>query len=175
MVDDARFPIGKFVAPPGYQPHAVAAHLAVLRELPDRLRAAVAGLDATRLDTPYREGGWTPRQVVHHVADSHTHAYLRSKHALTEDVPTIKPYDEAVWAALPDARLPLAPSFAVLDGIHTRWVALLESLDDAAWQRAYYHPESAAHWPLWKVAALYDWHARHHVAHITTLRERMRW
>jgi hypothetical protein len=175
VTDTSRFPIGKFVPPPGYDPADAATHLGTLRELPSRIGAATDGLAGAQLDTPYRVGGWTVRQVVHHVADSHMHAYLRTKHALTEDVPTIKPYDEAMWAELPDTRLPLEPSLAVLEGVHRRWVALFDSLGADAWQRTYYHPESAAHWPIWKVAGLYAWHSRHHVAHITFLREREGW
>jgi hypothetical protein len=173
--ESLRFPIGRFAMPAAFTVEAAVAHVATIRELPARLRAAVAGLTEAQLDTPYREGGWTVRQVVHHLADSHLHAYLRSKFAYTEDVPTIMPYEEAVWATLPDTALPVDGSLAILDGLHRRWTALLDALDDETWQRAYYHPESAMQWPLWKVAALYAWHSRHHVAHITTLREREGW
>src|SRR5690606_461520 len=135
-------------------------------ELPVKVRALVSRLGEGGLDTPYREGGWTPRQVVHHLADSHLNSYVRFRLALTEDNPTIKPYDEAAWASLPDARTgPVEPSLAMLDGIHARWVALLASLDEAAWQRSFSHPESGD-WILHEMLAMYAWHCRHHTAHI---------
>jgi hypothetical protein len=173
--DALRFPTGRFSMPEAFSAEDAAANIAAIRELPARLRAAVEGLTDRQLDTPYREGGWTARQVVHHVADSHLHAYLRCKFACTEDIPTIMPYEEAVWATLPDTSLPVAVSLSILDGLHARWMALFDALDDESWQRAYYHPESAMQWPLWRVAALYAWHSRHHVAHITALREREGW
>lgn len=174
-LETLRFPVGRFTMPEARSADGIARQIVTLGELPRVIRAAVDGLDASQLDTQYRDGGWTVRQVVHHVADSHLHAYTRCKFALTEETPTIKPYEEAIWATLPDTALEVAPSLAILDGLHARWVALLESLDGAAWERAYYHPESKLHWPIWKVAALYAWHCRHHVAHVTALRERMGW
>jgi len=143
--------------------------------LPANLRAAVDGLDDAQLDTSYRAGGWTVRQLVHHVADSHMNAYVRVRLALTEDWPTIKPYDEARWAELADARtLPVDTSLALLGSLHSRWVALLESLGEADWQRGYLHPESGRQ-ALGVVVLLYDWHSRHHTAHVTELRKRTAW
>lgn len=151
------------------------ANIQTLRLLPERLQAAVNGLDDHQLDTPYREEGWTVRQVVHHVADSHANAYIRFKLALTEDWPTIKPYDEAAWAALHDSMwLPIDGSLALITALHGRWVALLDSLSDEDFQKGYNHPESG-HVNLARVLSLYDWHCRHHTAHITRLRTAKGW
>jgi len=151
------------------------ANIHTIRMLPERLTAAVAGLSDHQLDTPYREGGWTARQVVHHMADSHANAYVRFKLALTEDWPTIKPYDEAAWAELSDSRwLPIDVSLSFLTALHQRWVALIESLSEDDFRRGYEHPESGRQ-NLARVLALYDWHSRHHTAHITALRARMGW
>src|SRR5580658_3775161 len=141
-ISDLRYPIGRFHAPATSLPGVRVAHIQVLRDLPERLAAAVAGLDDTQLDTPYREGGWTVRQLVHHIADSHANAYVRTKLALTEDWPTIKPYDEAAWARLVDSRLPVDGSLAMIGAMHERWVAVLESLSDADFERGYVHPEN---------------------------------
>ena len=143
--------------------------------MPVELRAAVEGLSEEQLDTPYREGGWTVRQVVHHVADSHLHAYIRAKLALTEEQPVIKPYDEARWAELADGRFEdVGISLALLDALHKRWVLLMESLREAQWQRTFLHPEKGPV-RLDQQLASYAWHGRHHVAHITALRARMGW
>ena len=142
---------------------------------PANLRAAVEGLNKEQLDTPYRDGGWTVRQVVHHVPDSHMNAYIRFKLALTEHEPVIKPYDEAAWAELPDTReTPIEASLAMLENLHDRWVYLLESMSDADFSKQFRHPDLGV-MPLEKNLALYAWHGRHHVAHITSLRERKEW
>ena len=170
-----KFPIGRFDRP-SEATEATRAHaIDVLSALPVNLRAAVHGLSDVQLDTPYREGGWTVRQLVHHVADSHTNAYVRTRLALTEEWPTIKPYDEPQWAELADARtLPVVISLDLLDALHRRWVALLRSLKEAEWQRGYVHPESGKQ-SLEFVVLLYDWHSRHHTAHVAELRKRMSW
>jgi uncharacterized damage-inducible protein DinB len=174
-LDDLRYPIGRFSTPASSLPGVRAAHIQTLRLLPARLRAAVSGLSDSQIDTPYREGGWTVRQVVHHVADSHANCYIRFKLALTEDWPTVKPYDEAAWANLADSRrLPLDVSLALIEGLHGRWVGLLESLPDEDFQKGYDHPELGRQ-NLARVLALYDWHSRHHTAHITSLRARQGW
>jgi uncharacterized damage-inducible protein DinB len=143
---------------------------------PARLRAAVAGLDDAQLDTPYRPGGWTVRQVVHHVPDSHLNAYTRFRLALTEDTPTIKPYEEARWAELPDARsAPVEPSLMLLDALHARWVALLETLGPVEGARAVRHPEHGRLLTVDELLAMYAWHGEHHTAHVTALRGRMGW
>lgn len=175
ILERLRFPVGQFSRPASSMAGIRAAHINTLKLLPERLRAAAAGLDDHQLDTPYREGGWTVRQVIHHLADSHANCYVRIKLALTEDWPTIKPYDEAAWANLADARwLPVAISLDLLTALHARWVSLLESLTDEDFHRGYVHPEGGRQ-NLAQVLALYDWHSRHHTAHITGLRQRMGW
>jgi len=174
-VDDRRYPVGRFSPPESTLPAIRSAHIQTLRELPARLQSAVAGLNEAQLDTPYREGGWTVRQVVHHVADSHANSYVRFKLALTEDWPTIKPYDEAAWASLADSRrMPIDSSLALIAALHTRWVVLLESLSGEDFLRGYNHPESGRQ-NLATALAIYEWHSRHHTAHITGLRARQGW
>jgi uncharacterized damage-inducible protein DinB len=176
QVEYLRFPIGHFTLPASSMAGIRAAHIHTLRLLPDQLKAAVAGLDDSQLDTPYREGGWTVRQVVHHVADSHSNSYIRFRLALTEDWPTIKPYEEAAWAELADARsLPVGVSLDLLTALHARLVSLLESLTEEDFLKGYVHPVSGGRQNLAQVLALYDWHSRHHTAHITNLRKRMGW
>jgi uncharacterized damage-inducible protein DinB len=173
---DLRYPVGRFVAPTETDAAALAIWRGDLAALPGKLRAAVAGLSGAQLDTPYRDGGWTVRQTVHHIADSHLNAYCRFRLALTEDLPTIKPYLEARWAELPDARmLPIAPSLEILDGVHARLIALVDAMTPAEWQRGFVHPEHGRTMTLAQTAALYAWHSRHHVAHITALRQRNGW
>ena len=177
-LQELRYPIGDFQKPVSSTADDRSAQLQTLRLLPERLRAAVAGLSEGQLDTPYREGGWTVRQVVHHVADSHANAYVRTKLALTEDWPTIKPYDEAAWAEFADSRLPVEVSLDWLRVLHARWVALLESLSEGDFQRGYVHPamrEGENRQSLDTMLAVYDWHSRHHTAHIVNLRSRMGW
>jgi uncharacterized damage-inducible protein DinB len=175
MDDDLRYPVGRFDATEEVTPERRRVCIEQVAEAPARLREAVAGLDDAQLDTPYREGGWTVRQVLHHLADSHINAYVRMKLALTEDSPAIKTYDEARWAELADSRdTPPEVSLTLLDALHRRWLILLRSLGDADWAKTFRHPE----WgeiPLEKTLALYAWHGRHHVAHVTRLRERMGW
>ncbi len=143
---------------------------------PAQLRAAVAGLTPAQLDTPYRDDGWTVRQVVHHLPDSHLNAYTRIKLALTEDEPTIKPYEEARWAELPDARGgEIEPSLSLLESLHQRWLMLLRQLSSSDFDRRFRHPEHGRIFGLNEVLAMYAWHGRHHVAHITSLRQRMGW
>jgi uncharacterized damage-inducible protein DinB len=175
MSDNLRFPIGGFE--PNYDTSLAArqARIKTITELPQRLRAAVAGLNDAQLDTPYRPGGWTVRQTVHHVPDSHANAFIRFKLALTEDeVPTIKPYYEDRWAELGDAKMPVDVSLRMADAIHERWVGLLNSMSDADFQKKFIHPETGE-WTLEGALALYAWHSLHHTAHITRLRERNSW
>ena len=174
-LDDLRFPIGRFSPPATSLSEMRVAHLETLRMLPERLRAAVGGLSDPQLDTPYRPEGWTLRQVVHHVADSHANCYIRFKLALTEDWPTIKPYDEVAWANLSDSRrLPVEVSLAMLEALHGRWVGLLEAMSEEDFHKGYVHPEQGRQ-NLAKALALYDWHSRHHTSHITSLRARQGW
>jgi uncharacterized damage-inducible protein DinB len=172
---DPRYPIGKFSYQGPLTPEQKRQYLDDIEQAPARLRAALGGLTDKQLDTPYREGGWTVRQVAHHVPDSHMNSYVRFKLALTEDDPTIKPYMEDRWAELPEARqAPLEPSLTLLDALHQRWMLVLQSLTDADWQRTFRHPDLGP-MTLEKNLALYAWHGRHHVAHITSLRERNGW
>lgn len=174
-LDDLRYPIGKFIPPATSFASTRGLHIQTLRDLPQELTSAIAGLSEEQLDTSYREGGWTVRQVVHHVADSHANSYIRFKLALTEDWPTIKPYDEAAWANLADSRtMELPPSLAFISSLHARWVALLETLSEEHFHRGFNHPERGRQ-NLATTLALYAWHSRHHTAHITQLRARMRW
>jgi uncharacterized damage-inducible protein DinB len=174
-LDEERYPIGKFHRPASSMPGVCAAHIDTLRHLPQKMTAAVAGLTDHQLDTPYREGGWSVRQLVHHVADSHANAYIRFKLALTEENPTIKPYDEATWANLHDSRwLPIDISLDMLVAVHARWVALLDAMTDEEFHRSYVHPVGGR-LNLAQALALYDWHSRHHTAHITRLRQRQGW
>jgi hypothetical protein len=170
---DLRYPIGNYTVP-DRSPETITRLIDEIAEAPRRLREALAGLTEEQLDTPYREGGWTVRQVAHHVPDSHLNAYVRFKLALTEDVPRIKPYEESRWARLPDSRLDPAVSLALLDALHERWVVLLRALAPEDWERAYDHPDNGAT-TLRAALGIYAWHGRHHVAHVTGLRERMGW
>lgn len=172
---DPRFPLGKFSYDGPLSDEQRQKLLNDIAQTPINLRTAIKGLSNTQLDTPYRDGGWTVRQVVHHVPDSHMNAYVRFKMALTEDSPTIKTYEEARWAELPDTKAtPLEVSLVLLDTLHDRWVRLLRSLTPEQWNRTYRHPELGP-MTLEKVLALYAWHGPHHVAHITELRKRMSW
>ena len=172
---DLRYPIGPFKAVMPVTHELRGAAIDAIEGLPTRLRKAVTDLSDAHLDTPYRPEGWTVRQVVHHVADSHMNALIRIKLALTEDTPTIKPYDENAWATLADMRLPIDPSLAVIDGLHRRWDALNAVLKDADYGRTFVHPEHGKTFTLDWLLQNYGWHSRHHVAHITALRAREGW
>ena len=172
---DLRFPVGRFDPRAEITPGRRAEWIGEIAALPARLREAVDGLSDEQLDTPYREGGWTVRQVIHHLPDSHMNGYVRAKLALTEEAPLIKTYDEARWAELADTRdTPPEVSLALLDALHVRWATLYRSLDEAQWKRVFTHPELGT-MPLERHLSLYAWHGRHHTAHVTALRERMGW
>jgi hypothetical protein len=173
---DPRYPIGKYEPKPFSIPQKVE-WLADLKFLPLQLENAVLNLDEAQLHTPYREDGWTIHQVVHHVADSHINAYCRFKLALTEDNPTIKTYEEKLWADMNDVqKLPVNISLTLLHALHVRWHEALKYISDNDWNnRTIYHPEQKKTVRLWTLLGMYAWHGRHHVAHITSLRERMRW
>jgi len=169
---DLRYPVGKFSAD-AYADRAE--NLKTIAALPERLRATVAMLNDEQLDTPYRDGGWTLRQTVHHIADSHINSLCRFKLALTEDdVPTIVPYFEDRWAELADSKLPIEASLSIIDGVHGRWAALVESMSDEDFAREFKHPETG-NWTLERVLGLYAWHSLHHTAHITSTRESNDW
>jgi hypothetical protein len=172
--NDLRFPIGPDVAPTHTTPAERADRIAAIAALPAALRAAVAGLSDQQIDTPYRPGGWSVRQLVHHVADSHANGYIRLKLALTEQNPTIKPYAEARWAELPDSKLPIELSLRMTEATHERWSTILRSMPAADFARTYMHPENGL-LTIDVALASYVWHGKHHVAHITELRKRESW
>jgi len=168
MTDEQmRYPTGKFKAPASYTSEDIRSWITTIKTFPGKLRLAILGLNEQQLDTPYRLGGWTLRQVVHHVADSHMNSMMRFKWALTEENPTIKPYEEADWALLPDYNLPVESSLKILEGIHLHWAALLESFREEEWNRTFLHPASGDTMELRKALALYAWHSNHHLAHVT--------
>ncbi len=173
--EELRYPVGRYRAPDAIGPGGRAVWIGEIEALPEKLRRAVAGLSETQLDTPYRPGGWTVRQVVHHYADSHLNSYSRFRWAVTEDVPGVKTYDEAAWAELADAKTaPVELSLALIEPLHARWALLLRSFDEAQFARKMKHPdwgEVSVEWLLGQ----YAWHCRHHVAHIQRLREREGW
>jgi DinB superfamily len=174
-MSDLRYPIGKFHFDGSMSEEQKNKFIDDIAQAPANLRNAVEGLSQGQLDTPYRDGGWTVRQVLHHVPDSHLNAYVRYKLALTEDEPTIKPYAEDNWAQLADTRAtPVEVSLTLLDSLHDRWVRLLRSLQPPDWKRTFRHPELGLV-SLEKNLALYAWHGRHHVAHVTSLRDRSGW
>lgn len=175
MQPDLRYPIGPFHFDGDVSPARRAERIAEIAAAPAALRAAVRGLDDGQLDTPYRPEGWTVRQVLHHVPDSHLNAYVRMKLCVTEDLPTIKAYDEKRWAELPDGRTgPVEPSLTLLDLLHDRWTRFLRALPAQAFARTLRHPEAGV-LSLDALVALYAWHGRHHAAHVTALRERRGW
>lgn len=172
---DLSYPIGRFRYSGPMSKQQRDAAIAAISEVPAKMRAALRGLSPQQLDRPYRPGGWTVRQVAHHVPDSHLNAYIRTKLALTEIEPTIKPYDEKAWAELADTQTtPIETSLALLESVHERWNNLLRSLPDADFARTFRHPEHGVRTIDWMIA-LYAWHGAHHTAHITRLRDRMGW
>lgn len=174
--EELKFPIGKFKRAEAYTSALVQENISKIALLPSLLRAAVEGLNDAQLDTAYREDGWTVRQVVNHLADSHMHAFIRFKLALTEERPTIKPYLEALWAELADSKtMPIEPALIMLEGIHQRWVVLLGSMAASDFQRTIIHPQYGREIKLEESLHLYAWHGEHHVAHITALKGREGW
>lgn len=174
-MSDLRYPVGKFQYQEPFSDQQKRECVDGLAQTPANLRASIAGLSPAQFDTPYRPGGWTVRQVIHHLPDSHVNAYVRCKLALTEDNPTIKPYAEDRWAQLPDTKAtPVEVSLALLENLHDRWIRLLGSLTAEEWKRSFQHPEFGP-MTLEKTLAMYAWHGRHHIAHITELRKRMGW
>ena len=172
---DPRYPVGKYDPPQNVTPAIRQQAIDAIAETPAKMRAAVKGLNDAQLDTPYREGGWTVRQVAHHVPDSHMNAYVRFKLALTEEEPTIKPYAEDRWAELADGKsAPVEVSLALLDSLHDRWVRMLRSVKTEEFARTFRHPEHGVRTLDWMLF-LYEWHGRHHTAHITELRKQKGW
>ncbi len=175
MIDFLKYPIGKYTEQP-FSEQQLHEWLLDIEYLPMHIENAVTNLDAHQLDTPYREDGWTVKQVVHHVADSHMNAYIRFKLGLSEDNPVIKPYNQDAWAQMPDTmNLPVNLSVTLLHALHLRWMEILKNIAGEQWNRTVLHPEYQKQMTLWYLLGMYAWHSRHHVAHITRLRERMGW
>ena len=174
MSEDLRYPIGKFDKNFEITVALRREYINEIAELPKKLKAAVENLNDEQLDTPYRPEGWTVRQTVHHIADSHLNSFVRFKLALTEDAPTIRQYFEDRWAELEDSRLPIDYSMKITEGVHARWTTLLKAMSDEDFARKLVHPESGE-WTLENTLGLYAWHSRHHTAHITKLRDRNGW
>ncbi|HEX6334818.1 MAG TPA: putative metal-dependent hydrolase [Flavisolibacter sp.] len=175
MDKDLRYPVGKY-EPQEYSEELKEQWLAEIRFLPNSIEQAISGLDEKQLATPYRDGGWTVHQLVHHIADSHMNAYIRFKLGYSEENPTIKPYEQDAWVQTADVRnLPVNISVTLLYALHARWHEFLKHLAAADWQRTVYHPEYRKQMTLWFLLGMYAWHCRHHTAHITGLRERMGW
>jgi DinB superfamily len=165
-MEHLQYPIGRFTAPENINDAMRQARIETIATLPQRLVAALVGITEKQLDTPYRPDGWTVRQVVHHLADSHINAYCRLHLSLTEDAPTIKPYLEAKWAQLPDSQLPIESSMEILRGLHLRWVHLLRNMSEADFQKTYIHPQYGKVYSMDTMTALYAWHGEHHLAHV---------
>lgn len=174
-MEELRYPIGKFAAQETYTRVELKQFIDSIESFPQRLENEIKYLSDSQLDTPYREGGWTVRQVVHHLADSHTHAYIRVKWTLTEDSPVIKAYLEKQWAETPENKAEVALSLAVLKALHTKWVALLKLIPDDKLQRYFVHPETKRQVSIATLMGMYSWHGNHHLAHITGLKTRMGW
>ena len=174
-MEDLRYPIGKYIVQP-FSDQQWKEWLIDIQFLPQHIENAILNLDEAQLDTRYRDGGWTLKQVVHHVADSHMNAYIRFKLGLTEDTPAIKPYDEVAWAEMADTRhQPVNVSLTLLHSLHTRWMEILRHMKREELDRKVFHPEHKKEMTLWELLGMYAWHGRHHTAHITSLRERMKW
>lgn len=171
---DPRYPIGRFTMPDPLTAEDRTYAIATIGEMPELLREAVRGLDEDQLNTPYREDGWTVRQLVHHIADSHMTAFHRFRMALTEEWPEVKGYPEKLFALLPDSAAPVEWSLALIEGLHARWVMMMQEMTEEQWQRGYRHSENGPQKLEW-VVQLYAWHSRHHVAHIVSLRRRQGW
>ena len=175
-IEQLQYPIGRYQKPDKFTPDQIQEWITVLQALPSWMDHCIENLDEHQLQVPYREGGWTIQQVVHHVADSHMNAYIRLKLALTEDNPTVKPYDEKAWAELADVSIvPVNVSVTLLHAIHRRMIAVMQRMQPSDWERTYYHPEHKRSFPIWEMVALYAWHSRHHTEHIKQLRQRMNW
>jgi hypothetical protein len=175
MTKDLRYPKGKYLPQPFSQKQKEE-WLLDIKFLPSELELAVQNLDAHQLQVPYREGGWTVQQLIHHIADSHMNAYMRFRLGLTEDNPTIRPYDQDAWAKLNDMQtVPINVSLTLLHALHKRWYATIKDLSEGEWERTVFHPEHKKKISLWELLGIYAWHGKHHIAHITNLRERMGW
>ena len=174
MSIDPRYPIGEYELQP-FSNQTKEAWLTDIKYLPQLLENVILNLDEQQLQTPYRDGGWTVQQLVHHIADSHINAYCRFKLGITETTPSIKPYEEKLWAELHDNHLPINISITLLHALHSRLYAVLADIDDYTWNRTVFHPETNKTMTLWYLLGNYAWHGKHHVAHITLLKQKMNW
>lgn len=175
MSEDLRYPIGKFSPQESYTTQNLNEFIQRIADLPHKLEAAIRNLNETQLDTPYRDGGWTVRQVIHHVADSHMNAYIRIKWTLTEDTPLIKAYSEKAWAETPETKADPSVSLDLLKALHKKWVILLKGLTPVELKKAFIHPDTKKSVTLETLMGLYAWHGDHHLGHITSLKKRMGW
>ena len=176
VLEQLRYPIGKFKGQESYTAEDLSAWISTIEALPLWFDHIIENLDAHQLDTPYRPGGWTMSQTIHHVADSHMNGFIRLKLALTEDKPVIKPYLEALWATTPEIQdIPVNVSITLLHSLHRRWASLLRNMKEDDWRRSYFHPEHQKEIPLWESTAMYAWHCRHHMEHLRALKDRMGW
>jgi DinB superfamily len=169
-----KYPIGKFTPSDSYSPQQISDFIRRIESLPAKVEAALAGLTDAQLDIPYRDGGWTVRQVAHHLADSHLNAYIRFKWTLTEETPTIKAYDEKAWAVTPETHSDPTVSVALLKSLHHKWVILLKSIAAADLSRQFYHPDSKKYVSIGNLMGTYAWHGEHHLAHIASAKEKMK-
>jgi hypothetical protein len=174
-LEKLKFPIGVFIMPEEINSEMVLNFMNQLESFPNRLKLEIASLTDEQLDTPYRPEGWTLRQVIHHCADSHMNCFIRFKLALTENNPTIKPYQEDLWAMLSDSKLPIHASILILEGVHIRWNSLLRNLSNAQWKMTFFHPQSGKTLNLEQAAAMYSWHCNHHLGHIIELKKSKNW
>jgi hypothetical protein len=168
-IEFLKYPIGKFTLPENVTQAAIQDAISTIKSFSSHFFSAVSPLAVSQLDTPYRPGGWTVRQLVHHCADSHMNAFIRYKLALTEDNPTVKPYEEGAWAILPDALLPIEPSLAMIKAVHLKWGVILDSMKPQDFQKTYFHPEKQRTQTLEEVTLMYAWHSQHHLAHVQQL------
>ena len=174
-IEKLKFPIGKFSPLDSYTKNDIGSYISDLEIIPSQFRKEVENLSDEQLDTPYRPDGWTIRQVIHHIPDSHMNAFVRFKRTLTEDSPTISPYFEERWAELPDAKLPVGVSLSLIEAIHRRWTLLLKALNRKDFEKKYIHPEYKKTFVLNEALHMYSWHGKHHLAHITELKKKMGW
>ena len=165
-MEHLKYPVGKFIFPQSVDSQMLKNYIETINNFPENLSATITTMSDHDINTPYRPEGWTAKQVIHHVADSHSHALIRFKWSLTEDKPTIKPYLEAEYAQLADYSLPIKSAMSILNGVHIKWMTIMDNMSDEDWSKGYFHPESQRFFRLDVAAALYDWHCRHHLAHI---------
>jgi hypothetical protein len=174
-LETLKYPIGTFKKPTSFSKEQIQGYIQTIHDFPEWIKKEVILLSDEQLDTPYRPDGWSIRQVVHHCADSHMNAFIRFKLTLTEEKPTIRPYQEALWAKLPDSQMPVEPSLQILEGLHARMAVLWQNMDDDKLKKRYVHPQYQTEFSLAEAMALYDWHSRHHLAHITSLKKQKGW